>query len=56
MHAQIPKVHTQALRCLDVISGAGGLPRCLDFSRGCAVRVLFAPAVGAVLAYLCLAQ
>ena len=32
----------------------GILPRRLDFSRGCAVQVPVAPAVGAMLAYLCL--
>ena len=43
-----------ALRCLGAISGAGGLPRLLDFSCVCVKRVPVAPAVVAVLPYLCL--
>ena len=39
----------RTLRCLDAISGAQGLHRHLDFSRGCAVRVPIATEVGAVL-------
>ena len=41
-----------ALQCLDVLSGAGELPRRLVFSCVCAGLVPVAPAVGAVLAYL----
>ena len=44
----------QAWRYLGMILGAGGLPRRLDFSCVCAGRVPIAPAVGAVLPYLCL--
>ena len=43
-----------ALWCLGVISGAGGVPQRLDFSGVCAARVPIAPAVGAVLPYVCL--
>ena len=43
---------TPALQCLDVLSGAGELPRHLVFSCVCAGLVPVAPAVGAVLAYL----
>ena len=44
------------LQCLDVLSGAGELPRSLAFSYVCAGPVPVAPAVGAVLAYLRLAE
>ena len=43
-----------ALQCLDVLSGAGELPRRFGFSCVCAGLVPVAPAVGAVLRYLCL--
>ena len=36
--------------CLDVLFGAGGLPRRLDFSLVCAGRVHVVPTVGVVLA------
>ena len=45
-----------ALQCLDVLSGAGELPRRLVFSCVCAGMVPVAPAVGAVLVYLRLAH
>ena len=45
-----------ALQCLDVLSGAGELPRRLVFSCVCAGLVPVAPAVAAVLAYLRLAH
>ena len=41
-----------ALQCLDVLSGAGELPRRLVFSCVCTGQVPVAPAEGAVLAYL----
>ena len=40
------------MRCLGVISGAGGLPQHSHFSCACAALVPVAPAVGAVLLYL----
>ena len=43
-----------ALRCLGVISGAGGLPRRLDFSCVCAMQVPVVHVVGAVIFHLCL--
>ena len=43
-----------ALQSLGAISGAGGLPRRLDFGCMCAKQVFIAPAVSAVLPYLCL--
>ena len=45
-----------ARQCLDVLSGAEELPRRLALSCVCAGLVPVAPAVGAVLAYLRLAQ
>ena len=44
------------IQYLDVLSGAGRLPRCLAFSRVRAGPVPVAPALGTVLAYLRLAQ
>ena len=41
-----------ALQCLGVTPGAGGLPRCLDFSCVCAARVPVVPAVDAMLQFL----
>ena len=45
-----------ALQCLDVLSGAGELPRRFVLSYVCARLVPVAPAAGAVLAYLRLAH
>ena len=42
-----------ALRCLGMISGAGGLPRCLDSSCAGSCNCV-APAVDAVLLCMCL--
>ena len=43
-----------ALLCLGFITGAGGLPRRLDFSHMCPAWVPVAPAVGAVSLCLCM--